>query len=89
MNSNKEELYEYTDQVVKDIEKLLKLIREYSKEKIFLIGFKNNKGITYNEYFEYTNKILKSICDEYNIVFIDINNSDIVDKNIINKIFTK
>ena len=75
-NTNKEELYNYTDQILIDIEELLKLIRSYSKEKIYYIGIKNNKGISYNDYFEYTNKRLKSICDEYNIYFIDINKNE-------------
>lgn len=85
INSNKDELYEYTDQVLEDIEKLLKLIRIYDKEKIYFLGFKNTLGISYNEYFEYTNKVLKSICNGYNVIFIDINNNE----NIIDKIFTK
>lgn len=85
INSSKEELYEYTDQVLEDIEKLLKLIRIYCKEKIYVIGYKNNKGVSYDEYFKYVNKIIKSICDEYNIIFIDINNNE----NIIDKIFSK
>ena len=89
INDSKEELYEYTDQVLEDIEKLLKLIRIYSKEKIYLIGFKNNKGISYNEYFDYTNKVLKSICSEYKVFFIDINNNININENVINKIFTK
>lgn len=88
-NTNKEELYEFTDQVLLDIEELLKLVRIYSKEKIYFIGFKNNKGLSYNEYFSYTNKRLKSICDEYNIYFIDIdkeeNIDNIVTKYILNK----
>lgn len=88
-NTNKEELYEFTDQVLLDIEELLKLVRTYSKEKIYFVGFKNNKGLSYNEYFSYTNKRLKSICDEYNIYFIDIdkeeNIDNIVTKYILNK----
>lgn len=83
-NTNKEELYNYTDQVLVDIDELLKLIRSYSKEKIYYIGLKNNKGISYNEYFEYTNKRLKSICDEYNIYFIDINTKENVNDIISN-----
>lgn len=75
-NTNKEELYKYTDQILIDIEELLKLIRSYSKEKIYYIGIKNNKGISYNDYFEYTNKRLKYICNEYNIYFIDINKNE-------------
>ena len=89
INSSKEELYEYTDQVLVDIENLLKLIRIYDKEKIYLIGFKNNYGISYNEYFNYKNKILKSICNEYEVIFININNNKSIDINVINKIFTK
>ena len=74
VNNNKDELYEYTDQVLDDIEELLKLIREYSKEKIYVIGYDNTIGISYNEYFNYTNKRLKSICDEYKIDFVKNDN---------------
>lgn len=83
-NTNKEELYNYTDQILIDIEELLKLIRSYSKEKIYYIGIKNNKGISYNDYFEYTNKRLKSICDEYNIYFIDINKNEDINNIVSN-----
>ena len=85
-NNNKEELYEYTDQVLDDIEKLLKLIRIYSKEKIYLIGYQNNIGISYSEYFNYTNKRLKSICEEYNVNFINIDKKEDINKIILNKI---
>ena len=81
--NNKEELYEYTDQLFIDIERLFKLIRIYTKEKIYVIGYKNNIGISYSEYFKYINKILKSLCNEYEIIFIDNN------ENIIDKIITK
>lgn len=86
---NKEELYDYTDQVIDDIDKLLKLIRVYSKEKIYLIGFKNNKDTSYDDYFNYTNTRLKSICEEHKIIFIDINNNKSIKENVVNKIFTK
>ena len=85
-NNNKEELYEYTDQVLDDIEKLLKIIRIYSKEKIYLIGYQNNIGISYSEYFNYTNKRLKSICEEYNVNFINIDKKEDINKIILNKI---
>lgn len=86
-NTNKEELYNYTDEVLDDIEELLILLRKYCKETIYVIGYKNTKGISYNDYFEYTNKRLKSICDSYNIKFININETEdmnnIIIKNII------
>lgn len=88
-NTNKEELYNYTDQVLEDINELLQLIRSYSKEKIYFIGFKNNKGISYNEYFEYTNKRLKSICNEYNLNFIDINKKENINKIVSNYVLNK
>lgn len=88
-NTNKEELYNYTDQVLLDIEELLKLVRTYSKEKIYFIGFKNNKGLSYNEYFSYTNKRLKSICAEYNIYFIDIDKEENIDNNVTKYILNK
>ena len=30
-------------------------------------------GISYNEYFEYTNKRLKSICEEYEVNYVNKN----------------
>ena len=82
-NNSKEELYYYTDQVLDDIEELFKLIRIYTKEKIYVIGYKNNTGLSYNDYFEYTNKRLESLCNEYNIKFINVDNKDV------NKIVSK
>lgn len=85
-NTNKEELYQFTDQVLLDIEELFKLIRIYSKEKVYFIGFKNTNGISYNEYYLYTNKRLKSICNQYKITFIDINKEKNSDQIIVNTI---
>ena len=89
-NTNKEELYNYTDQVLGDIDELLMLIRKYCKEKIYVIGYKNEQGISYNEYFNYTNKRLNEICKEYDIKYIEINNQEIdetVTKTIIKNIY--
>ena len=89
-NTNKEELYNYTDQVLDDIDELLMLIRKYCKEKIYVIGYKNEQGISYNEYFNYTNKRLNEICKEYDIKYIEINNQKIdeaVTKTIIKNIY--
>lgn len=88
VNTNKEELYEYTDQVLNDIENLLKLVRNFCKEKIYIIGYLNDYGISYNEYFEYTNKRLKLIAFKYNINFIDVSkfNKNDINNLISNKI---
>ena len=88
-NTNKEELYNYTDQILDDINELLELIRSYSKEKIYFIGLKNTKGISYNDYFEYTNKRLKSKCDEYNILFIDIDTKEDINNIVSDYVLSK
>lgn len=72
------ELYKYTDEVLKDIEKLFKLLRIYTKEKIYVIGYYNNSGVNYDDYFLYTNSRLKKISKKYNIEYVDPN------KNIYN-----
>jgi len=66
------ELYDYADSFLKDINQLLKLIREYCKEDIIMIGYYNTYGSYYDEYFDYINRELKLIADEYDIKFIDI-----------------
>lgn len=65
------ELYKYTDEVLKDIEKLFKLLRIYTKEKIYVIGYYNNNGVNYDDYFLYTNSRLKKISKKYNIEYVD------------------
>lgn len=59
-NYTKEELYNYLDEYLKDIENLFKLMRQYCKEDIVFIGYYNIfNDDTYNEYFEYLNKKVK------------------------------
>lgn len=57
--------YDYLDSLLSDIENLFILIRKYSKEKIYIIGYKEN-----NEYTKYLNSKLKSISKRYNIEVI-------------------
>lgn len=72
-NYTKEELYNYLDEYLKDIENLFKLMRQYCKEDIVFIGYYNIfNDDTYNEYFEYLNKKVKKISNNYEINFVDI-----------------
>ena len=74
-NYTKEELYNYLDEYLKDIENLFKLMRQYCKEDIVFIGYYNIfNDDTYNEYFEYLNKKVKKISNNYEINFVDIMN---------------
>lgn len=68
---NKIDLYKYGDEVIKDIEKLLKLSREYCKEDIIFIGIPNLYGMEYDEFLIYINNKIQKICEEYNINFIN------------------
>lgn len=65
-------IYDYVDDLTKDFDKLLSLIRKYSKEDIMFIGYnyindsKNNRKI-----ISYLNKRYKEVCDKYDIIFIN------------------
>lgn len=71
--STEQELINYTDEIFNDIEKLFKLLRVYSKEKIYIIKFNNSYGEYYNNYFEYANNKLEKISKKYNIKVIEEN----------------
>ena len=66
------DLYDYIDEVLKDLEELIKLIRIYSKEKIYLIGFYIDNEY-YSELINYLNVRLEDICNTYKITFIKRN----------------
>lgn len=53
---------EYIDEVISDIDILLKLVKKWCKEKVVLIGLNN----------EYANLKLKNKAKEYNFIYIDI-----------------
>ena len=42
-----DDLYNYADNMINDVEKLIKIVREYSKEKIVYIGLENTYGYKY------------------------------------------
>ena len=64
------DLYEYTDQLLNDIDNLFILIRKYNKDKIYFLSFYNI--IDNEELIEYANKKLKSISNKNKINFVDI-----------------
>ena len=77
--------YDKVDQVMKDINILFKLLRDYSKEEIYVVGYynivKNDKSKDQaEEILLYANQKLNNLCKEYKINFIDIydmfNNND-------------
>ena len=68
------DLYNKFEQVVSDYEILFTLLRQYSKEQIFIIGFYNfTKNDYFDDFFQYANNNLKKLASFYDIEFIDIN----------------
>ena len=70
------DLYDYIDDLAIDLDKLLKLMREYCKEDIILIGYYNpypylNENKT-DEVFDYLNKKYKQVCQKHNVHYIQI-----------------
>lgn len=86
-NYTKEEIYNYLDEYLKDLDNLFIIIRQYCKEDIVFIGYYNmfddNK---YNEFFEYLNKKVEILTKNYDISFIDIYN-DISNNKINNNLY--
>ena len=69
-NIDMTELFEYSNSLLEDLDDLFKLVRKYSKEKIFFIGFYDSNEY-YEELYRYLNLRIKDMCDSYNIVYID------------------
>jgi lysophospholipase L1-like esterase len=75
-NTDKENMYEYIDEMMLDMDELFKLIKEYCKEDIMVLGYYVPTLYLSNEdvinYIRYTNNKLKTLCNNYNINFIEI-----------------
>ena len=62
--------YDYADELILDIEKLLVLIRKYNKDEIYFLSLYNI--INNKELIKYTNQKIESICKKNKINFVDI-----------------
>jgi lysophospholipase L1-like esterase len=74
-----EDVYSYIDEIVEDLDELLKMIRTYANEDIILIGYYNpivslsgKDAETVEKLFSYGNEKYKEIADVYNAYYIDI-----------------
>lgn len=76
------DLYDYADSFLNDMNKLLKLVREYCKEDIILFGYYNSYGSYYDEYFDYINREVETLAKEYNIEFIPVDEIYNLDNHI-------
>lgn len=76
------ELYDYADSFLNDMNGLLQLVREYCKEDIVLLGYYNSYGSYYDEYFDYINREAELLATEYNIEFISVDELYNVDNHV-------
>ena len=66
-STNQKELYNYADKMLEDMEEAIKLMRQYCKEDIIVIGLENSN----KKLFNYINEKLGEICYENKIYFIN------------------
>ena len=81
---NKINNYDYVDEVLNDLDEVLKLIRKYSKEKVYVFNYL----IDNKELCDYVNRRLYKIVERYDMDVIDISSIELSsnDNNISNKI---
>lgn len=77
---DKETIYNYIDEIIKDLDNLLNKIRLYSKEDIFLILKTNNKLID-EKINDYMINKYKLITKKYKIEFINIDINEMKNEN--------
>ena len=64
--------YDYVDELIFDIEELLKIVRKYNKDKIYFLGLYRANNL--NEILVYANKKIEKLCKKNRIIYIDISN---------------
>lgn len=69
---SKNVLYDYIDEMMCDMETLLKLMREYCKEDIFVLGYMNPTTNSSNEYIKYANQKLEVLTQKYEVEYVNL-----------------
>jgi len=65
--------YEYLDEMVNDMEKLISLVKKYCKEKIIIVGYYNpTRNIENQKYVNYINEKYYDISKKYKINYLNI-----------------
>lgn len=73
------ELYNYVDSLLIDMEELFKILRKFSKEKIIFVNFNNNYGEEYDKLINYLNLKMNNMAIEYKIDILDISHMNEID----------
>ncbi len=70
---NDDALYAYVDEMMEELAKLFKIMREYCKEDIIVIGYYNPySSLEAEELFEYLNNRYSQVAKNYNIHYLDV-----------------
>lgn len=72
---NVNDVYEYVDDLILDMDRLFSLMREYCKEDIMILSFYNHYASSSDDVlsvFNYANNRLNKLCEQYNILYVDI-----------------
>ena len=66
------EMIKYIDSYVNDLEELFKILREYDKEDIIMIGYYNLDDSKYDKTINYLNDLVSNLANKYNIYYVNI-----------------
>jgi len=77
LNANYNDVYDHINDSLNDVENLFKLVREYCKEDIIVVGYytpfeSHEKIDTMDEIIKFANKKLEELCNEYDMHFVDV-----------------
>lgn len=77
MQESEDDIYEYIDEIMLDVDSLFKLMREYCKEDIILVGYYNPVLNEIDEdkadkIFNYVNNEYERLCGKYNIYYVEV-----------------
>lgn len=88
LKDNKEDIYNYMDTLLLDIETLITEVKKYTKEQVFFIGYYselNDKQI----FAEYLNEKVEKLCKRNKVNFIKIKDNQNVYKDIASSILAE
>lgn len=77
INANPNDVYEHINSVINDLEDLFKLLRQYCKEDIIIVGyytpFKEHENLDkIDDIIKFANKKLEELCKEYKMYYVDV-----------------
>lgn len=69
---NPDNLYNYIDDMMKDMENLFVVLKEYCKEDIFILEYVNPFSSNMDNYIQYANKNLETLAKKYDISYVSL-----------------